>query len=90
MVKQIKAYQASDGSVHNTEQKALAAEAMIRLGELDIFNHATKMAAIANARAIVEALRPLTDEKDAALSIIDDQMIVGRENLVEGPSEEYI
>lgn len=59
MVKEITAWQASDGSVHGTQRAAAEQDARVNLKALNLFNEATILAVIANASLVIEALAPL-------------------------------
>lgn len=63
MVKEITAYQASDGTVFGSALAAAEHDAVLQLKKLDIFNHASALAVVEHADKVLVALAPLTQYK---------------------------
>lgn len=61
MVREVTAFQADDGTVFSNEQEALEHDALTKLKRFDIFNHASALAIVKNARQLTEILAPLAE-----------------------------
>lgn len=59
MVKEIKAYEASDGKLFASRHGAAKHDAVLALAKLNVFNHGSALAVVENAGAVVDALQPL-------------------------------
>jgi len=59
MVKEITAYEASDGTVFASALDAAKHDAVLQLKQLEIFNYASALAVVENSGKIIAALAPL-------------------------------
>ena len=82
MVREVTAFAAEDGSIHNSKQAAMEADAALKLKKLDIFNHGTILAVIANASKVVDAIGELAE--------LDAPAALPAEQLVDEPTEESL
>jgi hypothetical protein len=61
MVEEVQAWRAADGSLHSARLDAAKQDAMLALGKLDIFNHASAQAIVRVAADIVPILQQVID-----------------------------
>lgn len=66
MVEEIRAFRASDGSIHATRREAGIADATLRLTETKAFNEMNVNAIIQHARVVYDALAPLVADEVVA------------------------
>lgn len=71
MVKELTAYEASDGKLFASKLAAAKHDAVIQLGKLQVFNHASALAVVEHAQAVVDAIQPVLLEEEASHALDD-------------------
>jgi hypothetical protein len=63
MVREVTAYAADDGSIHESKIAAVEHDAITALSKMDIFNYASAQAIVKQADAILELLQPIVEAR---------------------------